>query len=179
MQREFDFLVFEDRKFADIGNTVKSQYRDGIYRICEWANITDAHSVPGDGIVQGLEEVGKEYGNALFLLAEMSSQGSLAVGTYTASTIEMAKRNKGFVVGFVGQKRMVDDPYYIYLTPGVAMDTTGDGLGQMYRTPWQVVVESECDVIIVGRGIYKQGDVVQNCIAFRDAGWNAYLSRCE
>jgi orotidine-5'-phosphate decarboxylase len=50
LQSKHDFCIFEDRKFADIGSTVEKQYSNGIYNIVQWSNITNCHSVPGEGI---------------------------------------------------------------------------------------------------------------------------------
>ncbi|OLL24818.1 Orotidine 5'-phosphate decarboxylase [Neolecta irregularis DAH-3] len=174
LQARHDFLIFEDRKFADIGNTVKLQYTSGIYKISSWADITNAHPLPGDGIVAGLKEGGLEKGRGLLLLAEMSSEGSMATGSYTESCISMAQRNKDFVIGFVAGRKVSDDDFLVF-TPGVSLDTSRDSFGQQYRTPQQAI-DSGSDVIIVGRGIYGAEDVVVEAKRYRDAGWAAYLA---
>src|SRR3989338_6622027 len=154
LAKKHHFLIFEDRKFADIGNTVKLQYEKGIYHIADWADIVNAHSVPGPGIIEGLKKVGLPKQRGLLLLAEMSSQGALATDAYTQATIEMAKQHRDFVVGFVAQHRLIDDPDFLYFTPGIQLANKSDALGQQYVTPEQAIIERGTDIIIVGRGIY-------------------------
>ena len=90
-----------------------------------------------------------------------------------------------FVVGFIAMSR-VDalgeaadpDEDYLILTPGVQLAVGGDAMGQQYRTPAQVVRDSGCDVIIVGRGIYKtKGKEAEVAEEYRKAGWEAYEQR--
>ena len=176
---EKNFLLFEDRKFADIGNTVKHQYQNGIYHIADWAHITNAHTVPGPGVIEGLREVGKAKGRALLLLAEMSSKGNLAEGKYTEKTIEMAEEYQDFVIGFITQKKLIDNPVFINFSPGVNMADSGDSLGQNYNTPESVIIEKQSDIIIVGRGIYQAKNPLEEAEKYRQAGWQAYLDRLE
>lgn len=166
------FLIFEDRKFADIGNTVGLQYQEGIYRISDWADIINAHILPGPGIIESLKKVGLPKGRALLLLAEMSSKGSLATGSYTQKCVEWARAHAEFVIGFIAQRQL--DPLMLTMTPGVNLSEGGDTLGQQYNTPYKVIFENRCDVMIVGRGILEAKDPVLEAKRYRHAGWEAY-----
>jgi orotidine-5'-phosphate decarboxylase len=46
-----------------------------------------------------------------------------------------------------------------------------------YNTPETVILDNNCDVIIVGRGIYKTDDPVAAAKAYQQAGWAAYQAR--
>ncbi|MFA6304570.1 MAG: orotidine-5'-phosphate decarboxylase [Patescibacteria group bacterium] len=174
LKEKFNFLIFEDRKFADIGNTVKMQYEAGIYKIAEWADIVNCHIVPGPGIIEGLREVGLPKGRGLLLLAEMSSQGNLATGDYTKTAIEWAKKYDDFVIGFIGMKKLIDDSKFITMTPGVQFAATSDNLKQQYNSPEQVI-QNGSDIIIVGRGIYSSANPQAEAQKYRQAGWSALL----
>ncbi|KAG0127156.1 Orotidine 5'-phosphate decarboxylase domain-containing protein [Tuber indicum] len=186
LSREHAFMIFEDRKFADIGSTVQHQYRGGVYEIASWADITNAHAVPGPGIIRGLKEVADGIGQprGLLLLAEMSSKGNLGGGEYQQRTLAMARDRewRGFVMGFIAMKEVgggEEGEDFIVMTPGVGLQVGGDGLGQQYRTPEEVVGRDGCDVVIVGRGIIGADDPVAIAEVYRERSWRAYEGRVK
>ncbi len=187
LSTKHNFLIFEDRKFADIGNTVKMQYEKGVYKIASWSDLTNAHIVPGPGIIEGLQEVAQSVNEprGLILLAQMSSKENLATEEYTRAALAMANAYNDFVVGFIGNggdvielKKLSEmaNPSFIILTPGVKLGGGSDGLKQQYTTPSDVIAAGS-DVIIVGRGIYGADDPKAAAREYRTAGWNAYKQR--
>lgn len=157
-------------------------FSGGLYKISSWAHFTNAHIIPGEGIIHGLKEAaieteGCDFPRGLLLLAEMSSSGSLATGAYTDKCVEMALKNKDFVLGFIGSRRFTEESDFIYMTPGVQLKEGTDSLGQQYRTPEMIVANNLSDVIIVGRGIYGSKNPLEAAREYRKRGWDAYLKR--
>ncbi|KAI1495309.1 Orotidine 5'-phosphate decarboxylase [Biscogniauxia mediterranea] len=59
--RKHGFLIFEDRKFGDIGSTVQKQYTAGTARVIDWAHIVNINMVPGKAGVTALAEAAKRW----------------------------------------------------------------------------------------------------------------------
>lgn len=186
LAQKHEFLIFEDRKFVDIGNTVQKQYSGGILRIHDWAHIVNCTVLPGPGIVQALEQVIQQGGHSergVLILAEMTSKGSLATGSYTKASVEIARQYPNTIMGWVANHelsqytdRQVEDEDFAVFTTGVNVASKGDALGQQYQTPTSAMAGGS-DFLIAGRGIYAASDPTAAVKEYRNAGWSAYKQR--
>lgn len=165
LSRDKDFILFEDRKFADIGNTQELQLKQGIYRIAEWADMVTAHVIAGEKSLEVFDSVG------VAAIVEMSSAGTLTDNYYISKALNVAeKSNQIFAV--VAQRKVNDN--LLLLTPGVNLSSKGDSKGQQYNTPQKVFSEYHTDFMIVGRGIYQADAPEIVAEDYRKQGWEAY-----
>jgi uridine monophosphate synthetase len=126
------------------------------------------------------------YLRSLLLLAEMSSAGHLMTPEYQKQTVEIARSNRDFVMGFIAQRSLNTEPddNFITMTPGCQLPPPGqegkkmgDDLGQQYNTPHKLIFEQGCDIIIVGRGIVRAADRKVEAERYKRAAWTAYEKR--
>ncbi|KAF2807007.1 orotidine 5'-phosphate decarboxylase [Mytilinidion resinicola] len=176
--KKHNFMIFEDQKFVDIGNTVQKQYHGGALRISEFADIVNVSILAAEDLPYSNER-------AFIILADMTSKGSLATGTYTEKSVEFARKHSDCVIGFVAMKSLADinaslpaipNEDFIIFTTGINWSSSGDKLGQQYKTPAQAV-QGDADFIISGRGIYAAVDRVETAKQHQKEGWDAYLDR--
>ncbi len=183
--KKHDLLLFEDRKFADIGKISQKQM-GGIYDIRSWADLVTAHRISGkdivDGIAAGWGDVQRIGG--IFLLAQMSSRGNLLTEQYTLETIKTGIGSP-HVVGYIGNgsspeeisllRQNVGESQLIW-TPGVNLETSEGLLGQRYGHPYDAI-KSGSDGIIVGSGIHGSNDPVSSAKMYAKESWRALVER--
>ncbi|XP_074037044.1 rudimentary-like [Leptinotarsa decemlineata] len=175
-----NFILFEDRKFCDIGKTVEYQYSKGGGCISSWANLVTAHSLLGKGVLDAIKGSEGLQKRGVFLLAETSAAGSLITESYVKSTLEMAEEYSDLVAGIVCQSPLfLKNPGLIQLTPGVRIDIKKDDLGQQYNSPASIVLERGADIAVVGRGITLAKDPEVAAAAYKKLLWDAYLQRIK
>ena len=182
LQDKYNFYILEDGKFSDISNTFKKQLTGGVYKINSWANSITAHSIAGKTLIDVYKSMNSNLIDNLYndrgivFVAEMSNKGNLITENYTKNTIQMCANYRDTVVGFVSQKKIADDNY-LYLTPGVSLETGEDQLDQCYRTPEDAIGRDKCDIIIVGRAIYNNDNPESVAIQFKNRGWTSFQNR--
>ncbi|CAH0564406.1 unnamed protein product [Brassicogethes aeneus] len=174
-----NFILFEDRKFADIGKTVELQYSKGVYKISSWAKLVTAHSLCGKGVLDAIKGAEGLENRGVFLLAELSAAGNLIDEAYVKKTLKLAEEYPELIVGLVSQNPLTNNPGLLQLTPGVQIDTKSDNLGQQYNSPEIIVLEKGADIAVVGRGITQSNQPAVAALNYKNILWQAYLNRIK
>ena len=183
--REEEVLLFEDRKFADIGRVAQTQM-GGHYNIGSWADIVTSHSVSGPDVVDGIAAAwdGIERVGAVLLLAQMSSSENLLDNNYSRRTIGMGSSSP-HVIGYIGNgsspdslaslREMVGEGKMIW-TPGININVGEGVLGQRYGHPTDAI-SAGSDAVIVGSGIHGAEDPLAAAKEYAEASWISLLER--
>ena len=162
---KYNFLLMEDRKFADIGNTQELQFSYGMYKISNWADFVTAQVIAGYDSLDCFRNVG------VVAILGMSSKGTLTDQNYREEATKIAQSHPN-VFGGVSQNEIPNE--LLLFTPGINLADSGDGKGQQYNSPEHAFTQLQTDFIIVGRGIYKSEDAEKSALNYKIAGWNAY-----
>lgn len=100
---------------------------------------------------------------------------------YTSACVSAARKHKDFVLGFVAQEDLnkEDEDEFLVFTPGVGLPSgaEGDGMGQRWRGPREVVRDEGADVVIVGRGVIAARDKGSEAEKYRKEAWRGYEER--
>ena len=183
--RSRGMLLFEDRKFADIGRVAQTQM-GGLYDIRSWADLVTSHSISGPDVVDGVAAAWDEVERigGVLLLAQMSSSGNLLVDGYAESTLEIGNASP-HVLGYIGNGSSVSELEELrskvgegrmIWTPGVNLRAGEGVLGQRYGHPAEAVLAGS-DAIIVGSGIHRSEDPLASAREYASASWGALLER--
>jgi orotidine 5'-phosphate decarboxylase subfamily 1 len=187
LSKKHDFLIFEDRKFIDIGNIVKLQCF-GKYKIMDWADLVSVSPLSGIGVIDGISEamkmVNKERG--IMILAQMSTNKNLADENYTRKAIEIGNKRKELIAGYIcsnllNRLKELDSIFntgYVIMVPGIKIFKSKDNFGQRYFPP-EEIIKNGADCIIVGRGIYESNNPIKTTRMYRNVGWKAYLEKIK
>lgn len=165
LAKKHNFLLMEDRKFADIGNTQELQFNEGIYKISNWADMITSHLIAGSQALDCFSNIG------VIGILGMSCKGTLTDANYQNEALKIIETHPN-IMGCVAQNQVSDN--ILLFTPGVNLETTNDNKGQQYNTPEYVFNNLHTDFIIVGRGIYQSENPEIAAITYKNAGWEAY-----
>lgn len=154
-----NFLIIEDRKLSDIGNTMINQLNT-----ISWADIVTVHGISGEKSIVAMRDTCIKNNIFLLLVAEMSCEGNLIKKDYSDSVVSIAKNNKDFILGLVSHNKLDCDSDLMYFTPGICLNRNNDSYGQNYRNPSAV----NTDIYIIGRSIYEANNPEDMAIRYKN-----------
>lgn len=178
-----NLLIIEDRKFTDIGSTLKNQLTSSL-NIAKWA---DAVTVFPCVTKTGLNII-NNLNLSPIIIEQLSTykdtddnpylsdyEKSLKAPHHSFQSHKLLTPNNLYPkpppLNYLGTIGQTSTPKWQF-TPGVSLTRTEDKLNQNYSTPIQAA-KNGADFFIVGRGIYQTSDPAQTAKNYKLACWKA------
>ena len=156
---EKEFLLMEDRKFADIGNTQLLQLSKGIFSIASWADLVTIHLIAGEAALKAIQDWKEEKKPGLVPIIEMSSAGALTDKHYMENCSRFLYKYPD--VAAVVCQTFRPEHGVLKFTPGISLRDKSDSKGQQYNDPEYAMKTLGSDFLIIGRGLYAAADPAQ------------------
>ena len=121
-KQKYNFLIWEDSKFGDIGHILFRKIKTNIIK---WADLISIHPIAGLMSVNNIKDIG------IILIGELSCKDNLINDEYKSKVIEISKQSNN-IVGIVCQNKMTND--LLNITPGISITNKKDNQGQQYNT---------------------------------------------
>lgn len=157
LKKEYEFIIIEDMKLADITSISILKLTKGIYKFSKWVDCVTIHGIVG--MQTNIENIPK-----LIMVTELSSSGSLINEEYIEKCLEIKNIN-AYVCQDKTIKIMKNKYDSITLSPGINLDISCDNYDQVYTNCKKGMFW------IVGRGIYMSNDIVNTIERYRETGW--------
>lgn len=164
LKMRHNFLVIEDRKFADIAWISIRQFAS----LPEYIDLITVHGIAGRTMVECLgQALGPNQG--ILLVHQMSTSDNIIKRCPLYSRqIESIANSLDCVVGLIGQSRVGS---HLIFSPGIRFGVDSDSNAQCYHSP-QYMAKMGTNFFIVGRDIYCSDDPIEQGKYYRKLCWN-------
>ena len=158
LSRDKNFLIIEDRKYADIPYISLQQYNNIAY-----ADIITIHGICGESLIEELNK--KDIG--ILLIHQLSTKNNLIDRIYSNKVRDIGLKYNN-IVGFISQEKVLSN--YLTFSPAINLDTNSDTMGQQYKS-----INSRSDIFIVGRGIYEKDNIVETAKKYKELCFHHWI----
>ncbi|KRZ02596.1 Uridine 5'-monophosphate synthase, partial [Trichinella zimbabwensis] len=167
------FMLINDGNYCDDSDVVVDLMMNSPTKPASWADFVTVQCLNGPSVFEAIKKVNKHYNVACLPVIEMSTSGNFFTEEYKKRALSLAQEYRQIVGGFICQKRPINDPSFLYISPGVHYKRGMED--QNWRTPDKAVRFNRDDIIVVGRGITKETYSRVWAYTYQQISWDAFM----
>ncbi|KRX52748.1 Uridine 5'-monophosphate synthase [Trichinella sp. T9] len=167
------FMLINDGNYCDDSDVVVELMLNSATKPASWADFVTVQCLNGSSVFEAIKRVNSDYSVACLPVVEMSTSGNFFTEEYKKRALSLAQQYRQIVAGFICQKRPINDPSFLYISPGVHYKRRLDD--QNWRTPDKAVRFNRDDIVVVGRGITKEKYSRVWAYTYQQISWDAFI----